>query len=142
MQRFPDWPSRLDHYIAATRDLRFRWGEVDCCLWACGAVEAMTGIDPAMPLRGRYGDLDGAVGALYDFAGGGLLETVRALAELHHKDELRSPLYAQRGDLVVARGPRGWPDGLGVCIGAAAAYLTPKGLRQVPLRHAITAWRI
>lgn len=142
MQRFPDWPSRLDRYVAATRDKRFRWGEVDCCLWACGAVAAMTGVDPAAPLRGRYHDLDGAIGALTAFAGGGLLETVRKLASEHGKQELRGPLYAQRGDLVVARGPRGWPDGLGVCTGGSAAYLTPKGLRHVRLKHAVAAWRI
>ena len=102
MQRRPDWPERLAAYVAEGTHIRFRWGEADCCLWACSDIAAMTGVDPAGPLRESYCDRDGAQRALVRFAGRGLLETVERLAVEHGKARLASPLYAQRGDLVMA----------------------------------------
>ena len=142
MQRRPDWPERLAAYVAEGAQVRFRWGEVDCCLWACGGIEAITGIDPAADLRGAYRDRAGAVDALRAFAGGGLRETVEKLANRYGKPALPGPLYAQRGDLVIAEGPKDWPDGLGLCLGATAVYLTPRGPRHVALEKALAAWRI
>lgn len=142
MQRRPDWPARLAEHVAEGTRAQFRWGEVDCCLWACSGVETMTGVDPAAPLRKRYRDKEGAIEALRLFAGGGLLQAAEKLAREHGKARLAGPLYAQRGDLVMARGPEGWPDGLGLCVGSAAVFLTPRGLRRAALEHTLTAWRI
>ena len=142
MQRRPDWPERLAEYVAEGAVVRFRWGEVDCCLWACGGLEAMTGIDPAAPLRGTYADLEGARKALRGFGGGGLLETAEKLALDYGKIRLASPLYAQRGDLVMAQGAGDSPDGLGLCVGRTALCLTPRGLRSVRLEDSLAAWRI
>ena len=142
MERYPDWPERLAEYVANGTRARFRWGEVDCCLWACGGIEAMTGIDPAAPLRETYSDEAGAERALRRFAGRGLLETVERLATEHGKARLASPLYARRGDLVMAEGPGRCPDALGLCVGATAVFLTPRGRRSVALNDALAAWRI
>ena len=54
MQRYPDWPSRLERYLQAARGRPFSWGENDCALFACGAVAAMTGEDPASRFRAGY----------------------------------------------------------------------------------------
>ena len=45
--RTPYWRSALAAYIAETMRKPFAWGLHDCALFAAGAVEAMTGNDPA-----------------------------------------------------------------------------------------------
>ena len=54
MTRLPDWRARLNRYVADSARQEFRLGRMDCALFAAGAVEAMTGEDPARDLRGRY----------------------------------------------------------------------------------------
>lgn len=46
MRRYPDWPIRLNRYLAKVADRKFRIGRHDCCRFIAGAVEAMTGEDP------------------------------------------------------------------------------------------------
>jgi hypothetical protein len=43
--RYPDWPDRLNQYIAEHQGKLFRLGVFDCCKFTLGAVEAMTGMD-------------------------------------------------------------------------------------------------
>lgn len=38
----------------------WRWGEADCCTAACDVFARLHGVDPMAPLRGRYGDRQGA----------------------------------------------------------------------------------
>ena len=52
--RFPDWRSRLLRYLEEVRTRDLEYGLFDCCLFAAGAVEAMTGTDLAADFRGRY----------------------------------------------------------------------------------------
>lgn len=52
----PTWDADLRAYLNACRRMHFEWGTWDCALCAAGAVEAMTGTDPAANLRGRYTD--------------------------------------------------------------------------------------
>lgn len=44
----------LTEYLQRTIRDPFVWGECDCALWAAGAVEYISGFDPAAHLRGRY----------------------------------------------------------------------------------------
>lgn len=44
--RYPDWPIRLNEYLASIRHKEFRIGRFDCCIYISGAVEAMTGENP------------------------------------------------------------------------------------------------
>jgi hypothetical protein len=57
----------LDEYFASVT--RFAYGEMDCCLWPAGWVQAQTGQDPAAIYRGRYDDEAGAK-AFAEEAGG------------------------------------------------------------------------
>lgn len=52
--RVRDWRARLGRYLARAAHEPFAWGESDCALFAAGAVEAMTGVDPAADWRGHY----------------------------------------------------------------------------------------
>jgi hypothetical protein len=60
MARLPDWRTRLARGIGERRNAPFDWGAVDCGLVSADLVKAMTGEDPAAPLRGyrtRFGAL-------------------------------------------------------------------------------------
>ena len=52
--RLPDWQPRLVAYLARVSAAPFAFGQHDCALFAAGAVEAMTGTDPAARWRGKY----------------------------------------------------------------------------------------
>lgn len=89
-----DWERRLSEFIG--RADGFEWGRSDCALFVGSAIAAMTGKDPASPVRGKYASERGAYrqhkGNLGDFAGG-LLEGAGCV-------EI-PPLKARRGDAVV-----------------------------------------
>ena len=140
MKRHQDWPSRLEGYLQDSRDRPFRWGWDDCCLWACGAVAVMTGVDVGAPFRGRYRSAFAARLVLKAFGGGGLPAAVQKIAARYGKPEV-APLSAQRGDLCLA-GSLDGISGLGICLGSRAAFLTPAGLVFVPMPRIKRAWRV
>lgn len=111
MIRQPDWEARLHAYLAGLEGAVFAWGELDCALFAAGAVAAMTGIDPAAAYRGRYTTAVGSVRALRRYGAGSLADTISA-------DFAERPVgHARRGDLVMVDGM------VGVCIGADAIFV-------------------
>lgn len=110
-ERLPDWEARLSEWIVANRSREFAWGEWDCILMACSAVEALTGEDPAAEYRGRYSDAHGAAKALRKLGKGTLLKTIDAEFE-------RRPVgMARRGDLIMRKGA------IGVCVGGAGLFV-------------------
>jgi hypothetical protein len=150
LRRREDWPRRLVEFLEAAHGRPFSWGTFDCCLFACDAVEAMTGVDPARPFRGRYRTRRGAYAALKRFTGsrhcrGGLKETAERIAGELGMPEVR-PLMAQRGDVVLiesAPGERG--DALGIVdmTGRHVSVVAPdSGYRRLPLAAAERAWRV
>jgi len=145
--RREDWPERLLAFIESRRRTAFAWGEHDCALFACDAVLAMTGIDPAAWFRGRYRDRRTAYAALGDFLGLGAKAAPRAalgavcarLANSHGWPEVPSA-FAQRGDvgLLDLRGR----ETLAICMGAVFVAAGPGGLVFIPHGHARRAWRV
>ncbi len=111
MIRLPDWETRLHDYLAASEGAVFAWGVVDCALFAAGAVEAMTGIDPAASYRGHYSTATGAIKALRRYGAGTLADTISAAFPE------RAIGHARRGDLVMVDGM------VGVCIGSDAVFV-------------------
>ncbi|QDP64458.1 MAG: hypothetical protein Tp156MES38741_49 [Prokaryotic dsDNA virus sp.] len=126
--RLPDWEARLSEWIVTNRSREFAWGEWDCILMACSAVEAQTGVDPAKEYRGRYSDARGAAGALRELGKGTLLKTVDDVFE-------RRPVgKARRGDLVM------FDQSIGVCVGGAALFVGEERLTEaagIPLREGL-----
>lgn len=96
MKRFPDWVFRLEVFLRAQQRRRFRYGEFDCCLFVCGAIQAMTGTDIAAGFRGRY-ETRAAGRRLLAAAGG-----VEALARGAGMREV-APAMASRGDVAHVR---------------------------------------
>lgn len=121
--RLYDWETRMTAYLARVAREGFAWGRHDCALFAAGAVEALTGIDPAAEWRGRYDSLAGGL---------------RLMREAGFKDHFAaarswypasSPAHALPGDLVVI----GADEALGVIQGELAYVLTEAGIGLVPV---------
>ncbi len=128
MDRKPDWETRLAAYLEPLRLRAFAWGEHDCCTFAAGAVEAMTGVDPMPEFRGRYSTARGSVRALRRLGAGDLAAT------LDGKFEAVEPSLAQRGDIIMSDGL------LGICFGAFLIAVGREGDREGLIRIERAAW--
>jgi hypothetical protein len=118
--RLPDWETRFVAYLGAAR-AAVREGRDDyCALFASGAVEAVTGTNPADAFRGRYREvadnLEAVVSGLF--------------AEI-------APGVAQRGDIA-------WHDGsVGVVIGGEALFIGDHNdFERVPRHLWERAWTV
>jgi hypothetical protein len=140
MKRLDDWQSRLYVYLEACEAKPFRYGQFDCCLFACGAVEAMTGVDLAAPFRGRYGTRANARKALGQYGGfpASLEKAMDRAAHDHGMAEV-SVNFAGRGDLVLI--PRSQDFALGLAYGADILVPSYRGYLDIPLQSASRAWR-
>ncbi|WP_298195527.1 hypothetical protein [Novosphingobium sp.] len=132
--RKADWETALAEYLAGQGGAVFAWGERDCAMFAAGAVEAMTGIDPAAQIRGRYNSVTGAARVLKRAGADSLGAWVSArFAEV-------PPVFAHRGDLVMVDGS------LGICAGAGAWFVGEDngapGLISRPMLEWDRAWRV
>ncbi len=115
-------------YIEAVRDRPFEWGRHDCCCFAAGAVQAMTGRNPMAEFLGAYSDRESARLALREIGAGTLYHTMLTKfgRPLH-------PSRARRGDIAYAvhEGPT-----LGICLGQECAFVgeqgQQKGLVMIP----------
>lgn len=121
MTRRPDWLSRLHAYIAEVRALPFEWSEHDCGMFAAGAVEAMTDVDPVADLRGTYSTFNGALKQLHRM---GYLDHIDFTASLF--DEIKNRSTAGIGDLAAVQEDDGGLA-LGVVGGAYVFVLHPVG---------------
>lgn len=95
--RRPDWRGRLDLYVNEVRRLPFSPGTHDCALFVAGAIEAMTGEDPAAELRGRYRTLEEGLVLLQSQ---GFIDHVDAAAARFERIPRE---MAQIGDLAVVK---------------------------------------
>jgi hypothetical protein len=140
--RLRDWPEQLADLLAARLNAPFGWGVNDCCLFACDAVQALTGWDPAGPedagglgLRGTYADMPGAARILADRGG------VKALAVAAFGEPRELPLMAQRGDVVCVQ--LDGRDTLGIVAGTGH-WCAPgsDGLVFRPMSEVVAVWAI
>jgi hypothetical protein len=117
--RISAWEDALVNYIATKRDEPFEYGVNDCCLFAAGAVEAITGEDPMPEFRGKYDSLKGSLKVIKE-VGAGTLE-----ATLDQKFPEVPISHAQRGDLAFADGS------VGVVMGGFAYFVSDDGLERI-----------
>jgi len=136
MKRYPDWRSRLRTYLDAKATEPFRPGKHDCAMFVMGAVEAMTGEDPAHDLRGKYRTLEDARGLVRQK---GVADMI-GLAEHRLGDEVPA-IFAGEGDVAVLTDDEGLPA-FGLVQGALVYVLRPSGLGLVPLTQAERAFRV
>jgi hypothetical protein len=128
MYRLPDWETRLAAYLEPLRLRAFDWGSHDCCTFAGGAVQAMTGIDPMAEFRGHYSTAIGSARALRKFGAGDLAST------LDTKFERVSAALAHRGDVLMSGGL------LGICMGGFLIAVGLEGDREGLIRFDRAGW--
>lgn len=137
MNRKENWPLLMQEYLKGVRYNPFAWGTFDCCMFAADCVLAMTGEDAAAPFRGRYTDGPGAVKALREFSGGGLLlPTMEIVAANNGWEPIPNRMRVQRGDVVmgdpIVMGCELGIDGtLGICAGTISLFVGDAGLLGV-----------
>ncbi len=95
LTRLQDWDRRLASLVNRHMRLPGEWGASDCLLTVADAIEAVTGIDPAKGVRGRYKTEAGAAKLLLK----------RGYADVEQALSDRFPpvgrLLAMRGDVGV-----------------------------------------
>lgn len=126
-----DWLERLEAYIAERMTEPFAWGRHDCCRFAAGAVEVMTGEDP---MRGFQYENEADARRLLNSAGSLYTLLVQVIGP-------PMPVaHARRGDVVLAElelGPT-----VGVCLGSIVAFPAALGLTHRPALDCRYAWRV
>lgn len=131
MMRRPEWEHVLSDWIAQAGDRAFRYGRWDCCIFAAGAVKAMTGDDPMRAFRGAYKSAATADQALASIGAGSLEATLDGMFD-------RVPVgFARAGDLAFYDGSVGVVSMTGDGLFVSAAGLTSVGRAQWT-----TAWGV
>jgi hypothetical protein len=118
--RINSWEDALVNYITIKRNEPFEYGVNDCCLFAAGAVEAITSQDPMPEFRGQYDSLKTSLKVIKEIGAGTLEATMDAKfpeIEMGH---------AQRGDLAF------FNDSVGVVMGGFAYFVSDDGLERIP----------
>ena len=128
--RHSTWEESLSNYLASKLHEPFAYGSNDCCMFAAGAVEAMTGIDPMAEFHGHYADLRSSIKALKEIGAGDLEATIDG------KFPEVAIGYAQRGDLAFFDGS------LGVVGGSFAWFASDDGLERVPRSMWDKTWSV
>lgn len=140
--RKSNWQSELSAYLVGCAHTPFQYGSLDCGLFVAGAIRAMTGVDVAVDLRGRYRNRREAFAAIRALCGHPTMQAAADyLADVYGIPEV-PVLCAQRGDAVQLR--RGRASSVGIVAMHGTEILTPyaAGILYLPLSHATRAWHI
>ena len=129
--RLVNWETELNSYIESENDKPFIWGKSDCCHFAIGAVEAVTGqkINTNETINNKKE-------AIEFLRNNGSVEDL-ADRYLNRKDVL----YSSRGDIVSAI-VDGQNIGLGVCMGDYMSFKTGTGLLRLNINSVLNAWSV
>lgn len=133
MNRKLDWQASFAALVASRATVPFAWGTHDCCVWAADAVKAVTGVDFAENFRGTYTDEESAAVVLAQF------EEVDQLATTY-LGEPTTVSFATVGDIILFDFNNGYT--LGVCNGRNSLVAGETGLRAVPTRMGLKAWKV
>jgi hypothetical protein len=149
MKRTTHWATREFHRFLKEREKApFAWGTNDCCLFPADAIQSFTGFDLAAEFRGKYTDEASAFALIKRIAKGTTIEDAAAWcadkAGLREwtKGSKPSPLYAQRGDLVVIEDAGRMIAGVVHLNGRHVVTVGEAGLKRLPLDAVKRAWRV
>lgn len=115
---------KLVDYVNEQREIPFKWGASDCCVFVNGAIEIMTGERPIEAFTVEYAD-EKTGRALLDRHGG----LARILTDLYG----RSKSTGEIGDLAYSVFPDG--SAVGLHMGQEAVFKGEEGLVTVPLEN-------
>jgi hypothetical protein len=121
---------QLSEYVLSKKSQPFEYGVNDCCLFAAGAVEVITGENPIPEFIGAYDSLKTSIKALKTLGSGTLEKTMDAkFTEIQIG-------YAQTGDLAFHDGS------IGVIIDADALFVSDDGLVRISRDNWTKAWSV
>ena len=133
--RVADWKARLSAYVATCARTPYALGSHDCALFAAGAVDAVTGTDPAAKWRGAYRSKEGGLRALKRAGYSDHIEaTAAVLPEIH-------PAFAAEGDIAYVSDAATGQTALGVVQGELVYVLREDGLGLLPRAAMTRAFR-
>lgn len=133
--RFKDWEPRLVEYLASVAAVSFNAGTHDCAQFTGGAIEAMTGVNPAAKWFAGYSSIKAGVAALKR---AGFDDHIAVAASLY--DEI-PPAFAHKGDIGVVDGAEGL-GALGIVQGEGVFVLSPEGMAIVNRLQLNRAFRV
>jgi hypothetical protein len=144
LTRIQHWATRSYHaFLLARAEEPFAWGKNDCALFAADGILAITGTDIASDFRGKYSDERSAFAAIKSIAGGTTVADAAAYcAGKHGLAELKFPLMAQRGDLVVFENGPNLIAGLVHLNGRHVISVSESGLVRFMITDVKRAWRV
>ena len=144
LKRTDHWATReFDTYLKSHAHGTFKYGALDCCLMAADAIHSMTGVDIAADFRGKYSTELGALKAIKSITGGtSVLDAIAYCASKHGLTEWKSPLLAQRGDLVAIKDGEQTVAGIVHLNGRHAITIGKAGLVRYPLTAVVKAYKV
>jgi hypothetical protein len=141
MKRLDGWPGLLGAFIASRREIPFRWGSNDCCLFACDAALIMTGEDLARGFRDTYDTARSATRAMNALGASSVGELADIFAE-RLGIRVVPPSFAQRGDVMLLKRELGESLGIVSLNGLDIWAPAEEGLAEIPIQEGLRAWRI
>jgi len=148
LKRSPQWERDYHNFLIARAKTPFVWGQNDCCLFPADAIQAFTGVDPAADFRGKYSTEAEALALIHSVTGGSTVEDAAAWCAQKHglvewtRNGAPSPLFAQRGDLVVLNDDGNLIAGVVHLKGTHAVTVGAEGLKLLSIRAIKRAWRV
>ena len=126
-----------EEFIASRLDAPFRWGQNDCGLFVADFLLAVTGVDYAEPVRGKYIDAVGAIKAFNSIPVSGIVGFMEWTAARYHWEPV-TMMDAQWGDVGILRNAR---DSACIVIGADVISTGHDRLIAKPRSIASQLWR-
>jgi hypothetical protein len=143
LTRFSDWQSRFDFFLKQHALRSFHYGTWDCCLFVCGAIHAMTGVDLAAPYRGRYESQVQAYEQILAQTGRKTLSgAVEQITSQFSMRKLETVALAGRGDVILIKRGRDYSLGVVSLNGRQVIVVSSFGLVSIPLARGLRAWRV
>jgi hypothetical protein len=140
-----DWQEISWKYIREHMDTPFEWGVQDCATFACGHIEAITGVDLMLEFKGNYTTLDEGMEKAKEVFGEHITDYEDAVAAGFKRaglQELPSVMFAQRGDAVLFDDIHGATLGVVHLDGVHVCVPRTKGISLAPLEDCRRAWRV
>lgn len=125
----------LDKYITRMKTRLFKWGKLDCVLFASDWAEIRCGKCPASEDRGQYTDEKGAMSRVKEVYG--------TLSGIFDKDFERVDIaYRQKGDIALCH--LDGKDTIGICGGRGFIFFKSMGKGVIAKRDTkiLTVWRV
>ncbi len=149
MNRYDDWPGRLEAYMNKALREKFDWRTFNCAIFCCGCIESMTGVNPSDDFfKDKYETPEQAYKLIKKFCDNsqaGLLHLCKKMADTHGMKKV-DPAFAQRGSVVlfdIGQSKKEYALGVIALNGRQImAVRVDEGLVFLPLSLAEFAWSL